>query len=141
NCFRMVSVRYLVVLMALIAMSNSCSCMESSPEKIYYNSDFVSKMRVDHEWVYTQFTDYSVTHLQIFKRRNSTDNASLSQWVYTAPQSYACGLQLLKGEEVILAGSVEDGQLDINSCSVIDPSFDTRAFQTVNCRTIDTNVQ
>ncbi|GMS99182.1 hypothetical protein PENTCL1PPCAC_21357, partial [Pristionchus entomophagus] len=139
--FRMVSIRSMLILTSLITISFSCSCIESTPEKIYCMSEFVSKVRVDDEWTKSQFTAYTVKHLQIFKHPKSTDNATLVKWVYTAPQSAACGVRLTKGDDVILAGSVRDGHLFINDCAEIDPSFDTRAFENLNCTTTDMNSQ
>ncbi|GMR56952.1 hypothetical protein PMAYCL1PPCAC_27147, partial [Pristionchus mayeri] len=133
--FRMISLRNLIFLLSTNALVFACTCRDQGPEAARPSSISVSKVKVDQVYElarnnHTYEILYTVKHLTTFKPAKTV----LVEEIRTPPNDNMCGVRLAKGAEVVLAGSMTAcGYLRIDSCTRIEPSFDTNKFKNINC--------
>ncbi|XP_050979007.1 metalloproteinase inhibitor 3-like [Labeo rohita] len=94
-------------------VAEGCRCIQRSPQQKYCNSDTVIRANITGQVKSTNSgTTYGIKLIKTFKQ---TDNKPV-QFIHS-PQT-SCGITLKNGE-YLLGGSVMDGVMGVNLCSLV----------------------
>ncbi|XP_061938663.1 metalloproteinase inhibitor 2 isoform X1 [Apis cerana] len=101
----------------------ACSCMNSHPQTLFCNSDFVILVRVKKMTNVNEFeTAYNVKVNKFFKANKTTYPALRKNILWTASSDSMCGAQLKVGETYVVSGRVIYGdKAHISSCGIAMP--------------------
>lgn len=117
----------LVVLMILGCLSKeawSCTCGPRHPQSVYCDSPIVFRAKFMSQKDSAErehWTEFKVKATKIFKAPNEVDDI---QSVYSTKMESMCGYQHSssnKSEEFLVAGTMVDNKVYINSCSFVVP--------------------
>ncbi|CAN2389219.1 negative regulation of trophoblast cell migration, partial [Pristimantis euphronides] len=117
----------LVVLMILGCLSKeawSCTCGPNHPQTVFCNSPVVFRARFIGQKDYAErehWTEFEVKTTKIFKVAKEFEDI---QFVYSPKIDSLCGYQhssTNKSEEFLVAGSIVDEKVYINTCSFVVP--------------------
>ncbi|XP_071981220.1 metalloproteinase inhibitor 1 [Engystomops pustulosus] len=123
----MFSLAVLMILGSLSQVSWSCSCGPRHPQTVYCESPVVFRAKfmaqkdcAERE----QWNEFQVKATKIFKAPKDMDDI---QVIYSPKLESLCGYQHRsnnKSEEFMVAGTMVDGKVYINSCSFVVPWTD-----------------
>ncbi|GMS78484.1 hypothetical protein PENTCL1PPCAC_659, partial [Pristionchus entomophagus] len=110
----------ILLLILSFDQAKSCSCVRKDAAWTFERADFVSRVLV--EKVQTIIDDgrvlemiYTVKHLDVYKSLDAPK--VLPTQVRTAGDPGTCGVHLVKGQEIVIAGPVSPSFLRIELCT------------------------
>ncbi|KAG8035808.1 hypothetical protein G9C98_001464 [Cotesia typhae] len=124
--------------MSLVAIhkANACGCMALSLEKLFCDSDFVIKVKIEDigKMDQTSFLIYTVNILETYKATDEAKSALQYKRLPTYSVAGSCGLNFQRDEVVVVGGNIINGQPSIGFCHLHIQNSGEIEAQEINLR-------
>ncbi|XP_078269911.1 metalloproteinase inhibitor 3-like isoform X2 [Rhinoraja longicauda] len=127
----------LVLILRLQEIVDGCTCLPVHPQVTFCNSDIVIRALVTRKRLVSfndlePYIQYAVKQEKMYK---GFEKKKLVEYVYTAPNSAACGLDLKTNIQYLITGQIGiRGTIHIGLCNWIVPWDDLTSLQKWNLK-------